>query len=214
MKKRLSLSYIYYALSVMISWFFTSYCQLNNLQIILLNYIFTFLTIIPICLWNKKILNKSFFCFNFLIGLNSLVVLWIFFTDFAPLQDGLALFIIALINIAFAEEIIFRGIYYSSFLKFYSSIKATLFTSLLFTGIHIPKLLAQHEDLRIALIWIFFASLLLCLIFYLSHNLLLTTTIHFFINYFQFTNIFVLIFILNLVYLFIKHNVLLRKEKS
>ena len=212
MKKRLAFTYVFYFCMTLGPWYADSIFSFDESQILWLNFVFTVLTIVPIWIWNRDVLQPRLFRPTMLAGLDGLVVLWIFFRSFANVPNGVVLFFIALVNVALVEEIIFRGIFYSSFLAMDSPVRASVLTSVLFTAMHLPRIWFQNEIWFVSLGCLFALSLFLCLIFYWSRNVLLAGIMHFFMNYFLFSNLFVLIMVFHVVYLLVLKKWKARKE--
>lgn len=212
MKKRLAFTYVFYFCMTLGPWYADSVFSFDASQILWLNFVFTFLTIVPIWIWNRDVLQARLFRPTMLAGLDGIVVLWIFFRRFANVPNGIVLFFIALVNVALVEEIIFRGIFYSSFLEMVSPVRASVLTSVLFTAMHLPRIWFQNEIWFVSLGCLFALSLFLCLLFYWSRNVLLAGIMHFFMNYFQFSNLFVLILVFHVVYLLVSKYRKARKE--
>ncbi len=201
MKKIRILTYSYYCLITFCNNWILTHFEFTNLQIFFLSFFFTLITLIPILIWNRQEISLSLFKSSLLVFLNLLILAWIFNHSYAEIPNGFLYFFYDLFSVALIEEIIFRGIFYRSLLKQYSPIKATILTTLLFAAMHLPRIWLQNEAWITTLPNICFASLLLCLFFYLSHNTLLAAIIHFFLNYFGFANPLILILLFDMIYL-------------
>ncbi|WP_369524481.1 CPBP family intramembrane glutamic endopeptidase [Dubosiella newyorkensis] len=201
MKKIRILTYSYYCLITFCNNWILTHFEFTNLQIFFLSFFFTLITLIPILIWNCQEISASLFKPSILISLNLLIFVWIFNRSYAEISNGFLYFLYDLFSVAFTEELIFRGIFYSSLLKQYSPIISTILTTLLFVAMHFPRIWLQNEAWITTLPNICFASLLICLFFYLSHNILLAAIIHFFLNYFESANPLTLILLFDMIYL-------------